>query len=338
MYNYSLRYRRFDQVLSDVLVDFKNYALDSLIEPQELIKVVKRCNYDLGLRINKTKPAVLEICKGFVKLPNDFYILNYALVCDEVTILQGTPQGTWIEDRPLITPYKETNPDIDTCSPSTVNCIRCGSRRDPCDCSNHDNDNIIGDICTKPRIEMNCKGEQYELVQVVSPGISRTFKRFHPIKILENPQMVDSACPNMHHRSEYSAWLRDGYMYSSLQDAVIYISYQGQLEDEDGNLLLPDHDLLNEYYEFAIKERILQNLYMNDEPNTGPKLTLIKQELKIARNQALNVVNMPNFEELRRTFNMNRRAQYSKFYDMFKSTGSIPTIPTTNGFINGLNK
>ena len=69
-FNYTLRYRTFDQLLEDVTVDFNTFALENMIEPQTLIKVARRLNYDLGLRINQTKEVVLEVCHGKVKLPD----------------------------------------------------------------------------------------------------------------------------------------------------------------------------------------------------------------------------------------------------------------------------
>ena len=68
-YNYTLKYRTFDQLLDEVFVDFQNYNLMNMIEPHQLIKVAKRVNYDLGLRIFMTKQAVLEVEKGKAKLP-----------------------------------------------------------------------------------------------------------------------------------------------------------------------------------------------------------------------------------------------------------------------------
>ena len=47
----SHKYRTFDQLLEDVMVDFQTYALEGMIEPAQLIKVATRVNYDLGLRI-----------------------------------------------------------------------------------------------------------------------------------------------------------------------------------------------------------------------------------------------------------------------------------------------
>ena len=60
-FNYTLRYRTFDQLLEDVTVDFSTFALENMIEPQQLIKVAKRINYDLGLRLNQQKEILLEV-------------------------------------------------------------------------------------------------------------------------------------------------------------------------------------------------------------------------------------------------------------------------------------
>jgi hypothetical protein len=76
--------------------------------------------------------------------------------------------------------------------------------------------------------------------------------------------------------------------------------------------------MINEYYEYAVKQRILENLYMNGE-DVAQKMQLIEQRLKAARNNALGIVNMPNFAEMKNLWMMNRRAQYQKYYDMFKS-------------------
>ena len=102
------------------------------------------------------------------------------------------------------------------------------------------------------------------------------------------------------------------------------------MEDEAGNLLVPDHDLLNDYYEYALKQRLLENLFMNGE-DVSARLQLIEQRLKAARNQALSLVNTPNFKELQDMWWTNRRAQYSKYYDMFKSYSPNKAFYGING-------
>ena len=49
------------------------------------------------------------------------------------------------------------------------------------------------------------------------------------------------------------------------------------------------------------------------------KLNLIEQRFRAARNNALSLVNTPNFEEMKKMMNMNRKAMNFLYYDMFKS-------------------
>jgi hypothetical protein len=103
----------------------------------------------------------------------------------------------------------------------------------------------------------------------------------------------------------------------------MYVNYQGTLEDENGDLMVPDHPMINEYYEYALKKRILENLIM-DGANVSAQLQLVMTEYRTARNYALSIVNTPNFSEMEKVWAMNRKAMYAKYYDMFKSY-FIPT-------------
>jgi hypothetical protein len=49
-------------------------------------------------------------------------------------------------------------------------------------------------------------------------------------------------------------------------------------------------------------------------------MQLIEQRLRGARNNALSIVNTPDFAEMKTLWETNRKAMYSKYYDMFKST------------------
>ena len=57
----SHKYRTFDQLIEDVSIDFANYALEGMVDPAQLIKVATRVNYDLGLKIHRTKQIVLNV-------------------------------------------------------------------------------------------------------------------------------------------------------------------------------------------------------------------------------------------------------------------------------------
>lgn len=45
----------------------------------------------------------------------------------------------------------------------------------------------------------------------------------------------------------------------------------------------------------------------------------MRQNVRESRNYALLICNTPNFSEMLALWTLNRKAQYSRFYDMFKS-------------------
>jgi hypothetical protein len=279
------------------------YNLESMIDPSQLIKVAQRVNYDLGLRIHGTKEKVLEIENGKAKLPDDFYVLNYAFLCGEETITRSVPSGRQTEN--VVVP----------------NC-KCGAAHGQCGCE-----------CT---YAVECKTGEKIFVQVVEKKKfeTRTYTTVERIGISPSSGKWDA----LDNRVK-SAYIKNGFIYVNFgewyEDAPeytdyptygvvrsinrkIYISYEGALEDDEGSLLVLDHPMINEYYEYAIKQRILENLYINGE-DVIQRLQLIEQRMRPARNNALSIVNTPDFSEMYTLWKTNRKAMYSKYYDMFKS-------------------
>lgn len=310
-FNYTLNYRTFDDLIADVAVDFEKYDIEGMIQPQTLIKVARKVNYDLGLRIYQTKEAIIEINKGHGKLPEDFYVFNFGLLCGEYEEKVLLPQGTHVEERYLTPEYQWQPSTIDTCTDQTATptCQTCNASTDPCNCS-----------VPTPCVQLDCKGNEYTLVQTLSYA-TRTYKFLRPIKLLANPKTIDCDCPNLYWESPFSAWINNDkeYIYTNFAEGKLYINYQGNLQDEDGNLLVPDHEKLNEYYEYALKKRILENLVMNGETVNQLQIQLIEDGYRRARNDAKSFVNTPNFAELKKLFEANRKAMYYKYFDMFRS-------------------
>jgi hypothetical protein len=297
--NYSLKYRTFDQLFEDVSIDFRNYTLDGKVDPSTLLKVARRCNYELGFRIYKTRQIVLDVTHYKVRLPDDFHVLNYALVCGEFTVTEAMPQGTNIEERLVVPKY---TPD-----PGTPDA--CAIPVDPCDPP----DPCTGTCLTK------C-GDEYQLIQKIATT-TRTFKQTYPLYISDQDK-VECECPNTMWKGAINeANIENGFLKTNFESGKVYINYMGDMIDDNGNILVPDHELINEYYEYALKERILENLIWNDEA-VGNKYELVAMKLRAARNNAMSLVNMPNFKELQKLWKVNRKAQYSKYFNMFKGNGS----------------
>jgi hypothetical protein len=321
-FNYTLKYRTFDQLLEDVTIDLHTFALENMIEPQTLIKLARKLNYELGLRINQTKEAVLDVTHHKVKLPDDFYTFNFAMICgdfQEVIGYDGYAGGTNIQE----VPYREFPSQVYTCG-APVNQPCCSNGVEGI-CVTHDPNNPYGDTSVKPRVFLNCKNEAYELVQVINPSTTRLFRFLRPLR-MKASQEIEGDCPNLYYNTADEAWIKYGFLNTTFESGKVYLNYQGDLTDDNGNLLVPDHELLNEYYEYAFKARILENLFLNGE-DVGQRIQLIESKLRPARNQAISLVNTPNFREMEKMWWTNRKAMYGKYYYMFESHS--PNTPYT---------
>lgn len=285
-----LRYKTFDELLQEVSTDFTMYNNESLIEPGQLIKVAQRVSYDLGLRIHGTKETLIYIEHGRVKLPDDFYVINYAYLCGDYTVTYPAMSGRHTENVIIGTGPTEL-------------CPRC---------------NKLDDCCCEATYIQECQNGESIYVKVVEKREMET--RHYEVRGRVNIATDTGRTDALNNRmdGEIVLYIKNGFIYCNMENARIFISYQGALEDDRGNLLVLDHPMINEYYEYAIKQRLLENLFINGE-DVSQKLQLIEQRLRSARNNALTIVNTPDFAEMYQLWQTNRKAMYARYYDMFKS-------------------
>ena len=295
----SHKYRTFDQLLEDVTVDFSTYALEGMIEPQQLIKVATRVNYDLGLRIHRTKEAVIDIEHNKGALPADFAYLNYAFMCGTYTVSNTMPAGTTVD-----TTYTKYVPDPG----GPDQCLTPATCTDVC---------VVKTCPTTDAQTGAIKTDDHIVVQFVGADQYRTFSNYMPLQIGQTNQ-VQCDCPNVNVQAMDIAEIKDNFLLTNFKTGHVYLSYQGAMEDNDDNLLVLDHPYCNEYYEYALKQRILENMMFAGEPVSN-QIGLIEQRLRASRNNALSFVNTPNFAEMKKIWDVNRRAQYHNYYNMFKS-------------------
>ena len=318
----NLKYKTFDSLMADVMVDFRSYAQASLIDPQELIRVVRWVTQDLGLRIFQTKEEILEINNGHCRLPRDYYAFNFGLLIDQGSRTIIPPQGIRTDVVPY-PQYSDAPPVTENCNSSSCpqsvsscggcgNCGECTPTLTPVPGFNPLH--LMGDPCVKPRVFMNCKGEAFELVQILQTQIHK-WHRLIPVRLVESLN-IPGTCPNRHVHCSDKIWIKDDFLYSNLNCGQLYINYEGILEDSEGNLLVVDRPKITEYYEYKVKHRILENLYLNGE-DVGQKLGYIKEELRRARVEAISIVRMPNFKEIQDTWALNRKAFNARYVDMF---------------------
>lgn len=301
-----LRWRTLDELVDSVRIDLKAYSSDGNIEIQELIKVVQKCNYELGLGITQTKETILEIEHGRAKLPNDFHFLNFALLCHQFRVIQPTANSgnMTVEEVVCVNTSGDcsgtTSCDITTCD-TVCNPLVRNSVYTICD-------NTIGikviQVCST-----ECR--EYEYFSPVYMTPSRYTSAFM------NPQRNSMNAPNQ-------AMLKGGFIQFVIPCGTVYINYQGIMEDEQGNLLVLDHPKINMYYEWALKKTVIENLYINGEPDLERRLQYVNTEYQKAKIDAITITNTPDHRVMNETFQIIRKnaaqrfaAPVSRFYGTF---------------------
>jgi hypothetical protein len=358
-----VKYRTFDDLLDSVRLDLRVQDAEGMIEPQALIKVARNINYELGLRVNPNREKLLEVHKGKAKLPLDFYVLNFGVLC-EGKKTWDTPGATFAVVRENLLKYKihELEQMVEqhrlptylktvSIAAGTNEILHNLGTMDVIVQLHKDGEpnlafeytavdlnrvQIHADVAiTNVRMVIIGVGtEAYNVGETACnthldwtpEGPKITERKLHsvttydrPVRLqIEKSKSVQPECMNHAVASPYRAALKNGFLDMNIDEGTVYLNYQSLMEDDDGNLLVMDQERVNEYYEYALKQRILENMMYAGE-NTSALLQLTEMRLRAARNNALSYVNTPDFEEMRHMWELNRRAMSNKYIDMFKS-------------------
>lgn len=358
-----LVYRTFSELVDAVRTDFKTLSLEGLIDEGDMVKVALRVNYELGLRVNPSKQVILEVENYKAKLPDDFYVLNFAaelagrqqfeptfnpaiyqtLILEEAlrnlpfttdkdqvksfTIRKDLPRGdsflvhnldsshvivqvTDEEGHPLIVDFQQVTSDrvkftslVDYPNVDIV---------------------IIGQPDADPLQRLTIERDPEQLLVAVAGSRHtkrdlKTYMRYRILNITSDRSVLNNEfCIRNSSLQCNQAYIKKKHLITEFESGDVFLNYQGSMEDEEGNLLVLDHPSINEFYEYALKQRILENLIFNGEPQQN-NLSLIEQRLRAARNNALTIVNTPDFAELKRTWEINRTRMYQKYYHIIAS-------------------
>ena len=128
---------------------------------------------------------------------------------------------------------------------------------------------------------------------------------------------------NKHICNKYDITIGDGYITTSIKEGKVLINYFGALEDEEGNLLVLDHPIINEFYEYTLKKKVLENLWLNGEEEVYNKLIYIKNELREAKIKAYGIINTPEISDIVQSYNIQREKIINKYFNIIQGAGSL---------------
>lgn len=288
-------YRTFDELLSSVLSDMPNIDMEGFVQPQDLIKVAQRINKELHVEKFSDKEVLLEVYNNRVKLPLDLYMLNFGFVVYDTKVKYKANQGIQTEDVLL-------KPD------TTVQDL-------------YKNLTELPENCKNELVRITECGDTYQIIQKIGV-VEKTFKYLERLEIEDNslisPQfkkLLQTSNDNVYNKKN-KGYIKNGWLYVEFEKGKIYLNYINNMEDDEGNLLVWDEPIVNEYYEYSFKTRILENMLISGE-NVAELYKLMDSKRRNARLEARNIRFTPGFDELKDVFNANRKHMYNKYYRMF---------------------
>lgn len=281
-----LQYKTFNQLMSSVGSDLGRYADEGMIDDMLYIKEARKINAELGLKINKEKETIIDVENYKACLPEDFQFLQLALTCHTSYVTVPKIQGVHTEDKVV---------------PLVNKCNECG--QSPCSCQ------FEFKACEGYKYvaqKIGIKTVKYEHLELL--GLTKTSHKF-----------CSDHCLNSHFKSHNMMNIMNGEATFSFRQGKVYMNYLADMVDDSGQLLILDHPLTNDYYEYAIKKKIFENLKFNKDADVAQDLQYVAGELRQARIRAISIVNMPEFEEINEYFHKNRKRFYDDKIKYFES-------------------
>lgn len=183
----------------------------------------------------------------------------------------------------------------------------------PCSCNNFQPDPWFQD-----KVYTICDGTVGVQVVQECKFETRTFTEFAKLYLVPSKE-ASAFCVNTQFRDcTNQGQISDGFLQTNIDCSKVYICYEGAMINDQGELLVLDHPLLNEWYEWSLKYRILSNLYLNGEPDIERRLQFCEKELRTARIQAMSITSMPDYRDLTMAIDARRSNMYGKFIKPFE--------------------
>lgn len=283
----NLRYKSFDSLMASIERDLYTFADEGYIIRGRLIKEARRVNADLGLRINVERETIIDVVDHTALLPSDFLFLQLAVAChvghETVPVVQGAQTEAHTIDLPL----------QNRCSINS-----CDNSKGPCD--NY--------VWVTQRIGVK----------------TYTYTDIRPLSLTKASfgRCSDLCINHGFGGSKDQASIQEDHMTLSFKEGKIFINYLADMVDDDNNVMILDHPLVNDYYEYAIKKKFFEMMKINKEGDFLQDYQIMSEELRKARIQAISLVNTPEYGELIKMFTENRHRFYKKYVGYFNDSHS----------------
>jgi hypothetical protein len=143
----------------------------------------------------------------------------------------------------------------------------------------------------------------------------QSFSKFDIVRV-NSSSMGQCAhqCPNFFSRSQSMISIgQDGWISTNFETGDLYLNYVGSMENEDGDLMVLDHPIVEAYYEAAVTAHIFKLIYRNKEDDVQQLYADAVIEKSRAEKVATSLVNMPEYTEIRDVAQAQRVRHFNKY-------------------------
>lgn len=272
----TLELRPLQELMAIVKNDLRKLDSEGLIDEGTCVKTVMACNERLGIHIRDIKQLCIPIHDYKGKLPLNFEKLFF------VAAISATNGITMSMRNPF-----SNNFDRDVIYEADVDRESLG---------NADNYQVV--------IKRTENVTVHNINNFIELGVSPS-----------SHSLCHNSCPNLRRRGKYMVTIENDYINTPFRSGEIYIMYFATMQDEEGNILFPFHPLITPYYEWSLKEKVLQDALFNSDGDYGNLFKLAQQERVKAWLDAYDVASTKEYGDY---VDMQRRKELEWYNQYFK--------------------
>lgn len=280
-----IQYTSVDELVREVKNELSTHFERGSLDESFIYPPIKKCLSKMGVRILPTKSDIVNIENYNGDLPCAFYKLVFAVGCHKG---EYKPEPDYLNTK-LVEHEVSESDFINTCKTT-------------CD--------VCSDSCNN----------LFEIKQYFNT-YSVEFTNLYPLKVTTDarPYCTDECFKSLRKGNEIT--IKNGKIYTAFETGKIYLEYLTLLE-EDGELLIPDNEIIKDWIKHEIFFVLFRKLYLNGEGDMVQRLQWMQQQLAISQVNAESLYKrftVKEFYDLRKTlysrFHKFNTAVYGKNYN-----------------------
>lgn len=278
--NKTFDHRPINELMAIVKNDFRKFDDEGLIDNGTLVKTVMYCNEKMGLPIREIREIAIPVINFRAELPIDFEKLFY--VCA----------------------LKATNSIVSELT-------------NPFD-NNFDSD-IIYDAHLD-RESLGCVDNYQVIVKRQTQTTIHNYGTWVQLDVNDpTNRFCHIDCPNKRKKGQYTIEIKDGYIDTPFKGGMLYVMYVGMMKNEEGEITFPFHPLITPFYEWSVKEKILNDAIFNsDGIGLGELFKLAQQERGKAWLDAFNFTMERAYGEYVSSQRKKELGWYNQYFKYFQ--------------------